>query len=43
MSVVYSPQGVFSSFDDGMPSQINVQMTFKELALLSKESIKDGF
>jgi hypothetical protein len=43
LSVSYSPQGVFTTFDDGMPTQINVQMTFKELALLSKETIKDGY
>lgn len=43
LNVSYSPQGVFATFPDGMPTQINVQMTFKELALLSKESVKDGF
>lgn len=43
MSVMYSPQGVFTSFEDGMPTQVNVQLTFKELALLSKEAIKDGY
>lgn len=43
MNVSYSPQGVFTSFADGMPTQINVQLTFKELALLTKENIQDGF
>lgn len=43
MTVTYSPQGTFSTFADGMPTQINVSMTFKELALLSKETIQDGF
>jgi hypothetical protein len=43
LSISYSPQGVFTTFDDGMPTQINVQMTFKELATLSKETIKDGY
>lgn len=43
MNISYTPQGVFATFDDGMPTQINVQMTFKELATLSKETIADGF
>lgn len=43
MSVTYAPQGVFSSFADGMPTQINVSLTFKELALMSKETIQDGY
>lgn len=43
MSVVYSPQGQFTSFDDGMPSQINISLTFRELALLTKETIRDGY
>lgn len=42
-SVSYAPQGTFSTFSDGMPTQINVQMTFKELALLTKDNIQDGF
>ena len=43
MSVLYSPQGVFTTFDDGMPTQINIMLTFTELALLSKETVQDGF
>lgn len=43
MSVNYTPQGSYTTFQDGMPSQINIQLTFKELALLSKEAILDGF
>ena len=43
MSVSYSPQGNFVSFADGMPVQININLTFKELALLSKETILEGF
>lgn len=43
MSVIYSPQGQFTSFDDGMPSQINISLTFRELALLTKEQILDGY
>lgn len=43
MSVLYTPQGVFTAFDDGMPSQVNMTLTFKELAILTKENIEDGF
>jgi len=43
MSINYAPQGVFTAFDGGMPSQINVVLTFKELALLTKDFIEDGF
>lgn len=43
MTVNYSPQGVFTTFKDGMPTQINISMNFKELALLTKEKIQDGF
>lgn len=42
MNINYSPQGQFSAFDDGTPSQINVVLTFKELATLTKEKIEDG-
>ena len=43
LSVSYSPSGSFASFADGMPTQINLTMTFKELALLTKETIDQGF
>lgn len=43
MSVTYTPQGVFTSFADGMPTQINVSLSFRELALLTKENIMDGY
>jgi len=42
MDVDYSPLGIFSTFDDGMPTQINVSLTFKELMVLSKETIERG-
>jgi Tail-tube assembly protein len=42
MNINYSPNGVFNTFSDGMPTQIDVQMTFKELTILTKELIKDG-
>lgn len=43
MSVQYTPQGTFAAFDDGMPAQVNINLTFKELAILTKENIEDGF
>lgn len=43
MSVMYSPQGVTTMLPGGMPSQINVTLTFKELGILTKENIQDGF
>jgi hypothetical protein len=43
MSVNYTPNGVFNTFDDGSPTQINIQMSFKELAILTKKQIEDGF
>jgi hypothetical protein len=42
LSVNYTPNGNFSTFDDGMPTQINIQMSFRELALLTKDKIQDG-
>jgi hypothetical protein len=41
MTVNYSPQGQFTTFENGMPTQINITMSFKELALLTKEKIQD--
>ena len=41
MSVNYTPNGQFTTFGgelDGMPTHINITMTFKELGLLSKET-----
>ena len=37
MNVNYSPNGQFSTFKDGFPTQINVQMQFLELETLTKE------
>jgi hypothetical protein len=42
MSINYTPNGTFTTFDNGMPTQINVVMSFRELALLTKDKIKDG-
>jgi len=43
MTVNYAPQGQFTTFDNGMPTQININLNFRELALLTKEKIQDGF
>lgn len=42
LNINYTPNGSFTAFEDGMPTQINVSMSFKELALLTKDKIKDG-
>lgn len=42
MSVNYTPNAVFSTFEGGMPTQINVQLSFRELSLLDKDKIKAG-
>lgn len=42
MSVNYTPNGNFTTFSDGMPTQINITLQFRELALLTKDKIKDG-
>lgn len=43
MNIQYTPMGQYNSFADGMPTMINITLTFRELALLSKELIADGF
>ena len=40
MNVNYTPNGVFSTFDNGMPTQIQMTLTFRELMLLTKETIE---
>jgi len=42
MSINYTPNGMFSTFPDGSPTQIDVTLTFRELALLTKDKVKDG-
>jgi hypothetical protein len=41
MTVNYTPNGSFSVFANGMPTQISVSLDFKELQLASKETIGD--
>lgn len=42
LSVNYEPQGQFTAFDDGTPTQMNIDLTFKELVPLTKETIEKG-
>ena len=42
MNINYTPNGNFTTFENGMPTQINVTMNFRELALLTKDKVKDG-
>lgn len=42
MNVNYTPNGNFSTFEGGRPTQINVTMTFRELTVLTKELIAEG-
>ena len=39
MSINYTPNGSFSVFANGMPTQINLSLEFRELQLASKETI----
>jgi len=42
LTVNYAPQGSFNVFANGMPTQINISMAFKELDMPTKETIKMG-
>jgi len=43
LNISYTPNGLFTAFGDGMPTQMNIDMSFRELALLTKQNILDGF
>lgn len=43
LRVNYTPNGMFNTFEGGMPTQINVSMQFLELAILTKDEIDRGF
>jgi hypothetical protein len=42
MTVNYTPNGAFTTFPNGMPTQINLTLGFRELALLTKDKVEDG-
>lgn len=41
--VEYGPNATFSTFDDGMPVEINVNLTFTETIALTKSEIQAGY
>lgn len=43
MSVNYTPQGIYNTFQGGASTLITMSLTFKELAILTKAEIMDGF
>ena len=43
MSVNYTPQTMFNTFENGASTLITINLTFKELAILTKAEILDGF
>ena len=43
LNINYTPNGSFTTFANGTPTQINLQMTFKELAILTKDQIQAGY
>ena len=42
MEVDYAPNNVFVTFPNGMPTQINITLTFRELLTITKENIERG-
>lgn len=42
LNVDYTPNGNFTTFAGGMPTQINITMSFKELTIVTKELIAQG-
>jgi hypothetical protein len=42
MTVNYTPNSQFNAFADGTPTQINMQLTFRELAQLDKQMVAGG-
>lgn len=42
MTINYTPNSQFTSFPDGTPTQINMQLTFRELAQLDKDKVAGG-
>ena len=43
MSINYTPNGMFNTFEDGSVPVINVSLVFRELSILTKTEILDGF
>jgi hypothetical protein len=43
MNINYTPNGAFNTFEGGMPTQINVTLSFIELAILTKDQINNNY
>ena len=43
MNVNYTPNSQFTTFEGGMPTQINVTLSLLELSILTKEKIQENF
>jgi hypothetical protein len=43
MNINYTPNGAFNTFEGGMPTQINVTLSFLELAILTKSQIANNY
>jgi hypothetical protein len=43
MNINYTPNGAFNTFEGGMPTQINVTLSFLELAILTKAQIANNY
>ena len=42
MAVDYGGQG-FNSFEDGVPTEINMRLEFRELEIMTKKRISEGY
>ena len=43
IDVNYGSAGQWTAFEDGMPVEISMQLRFKEVEIMHKELIKQGF
>ena len=43
LNINYTPNGMFNAFENGMPTQIDISMSFKELAILTKKQIEENY
>ena len=43
IAVDYTPNGVFSTFEDNSPTAYSLTLSFSEVAQLTREDIKDGY
>lgn len=43
VDVNYAPSGQYSTYIDGMPTEISMQLTFTETVILTKEDVRTGY